>query len=77
MRDDAQDGEHEWEAIDYAEENLCSNNAIDHSGKKPLCDDGVFFNKFGEVVQSRSYSTLAHGNRNCTQHKYNTYRSQG
>ena len=50
MADDAEEGERDGEAIDEGKENLDGDDGIDEAGKDFSCEDGVFFNEFGEVV---------------------------
>ncbi len=52
MGHNAEGRESDWEAIDEAEKDLDSYNAIYKACEKSLCKDCVFLNKFGEVVES-------------------------
>lgn len=55
MRHNAQHRKEEREAIDQPQETLKPNNEVDHPRKKFLCQDCVFFDKFGEVIESGSF----------------------
>ena len=50
MGENAKQGEHEREAVDNAEEHLDANNHVYEPGEQSFCENGVFFDQFGEVV---------------------------
>lgn len=58
MGADAQNGELEGESIDQAEENLCADDGVDHASEESLCNNGMLFHEFREVVQSRGYLSM-------------------
>ena len=52
MGDNAEHGEEEWEAIYQAEQDLDPYHGVYQAGEEFLGENGVFFDEFGEVVQS-------------------------
>ena len=59
MRHDAENGRLEWEAIHQPKEDLDPNNRVDHTSKQSFRKHGMFFDKLGEVVKSRSYHIVS------------------
>lgn len=56
MRKYAQQGEHNWEAIDQRQEGLYADDSVYQTCEQPLRDNSMLLNQFREVVESRSYS---------------------
>lgn len=54
MRDDAQKGQLEREAIDEPEESLYPNDKVYHAREEFLRDYGVLFYEFGKVIETGS-----------------------
>lgn len=54
MRHHAQCAESDRESIDNEEQDLESDDAVDEAVEQLFGEDGVFFDKFGEVVKTRS-----------------------
>lgn len=56
MGHNAQAGQSHRECINEQEENLDANDAIYKLGQQLLRKDRVFFDEFGEIVQSGSFT---------------------
>lgn len=55
MREDAENGEEEGEAVDDAEQKLEGHDRVNELGEEALRDDGVLFDEFREVVEAGGY----------------------